>query len=125
MRRLPRGRRPGRVFGCEVWRDLDWVLDADKTALDAGRRPELAARILAAFQSQIAGGKRYDLATLGRRAAHATFHASHATDRFEAITWALDLQPLLEPDAPSLEAFSDAIIGRVRDDVLRRIRTFG
>ena len=124
MRGLPRGRRPGRVFGCEVWRDLDWVLDADKTALDSGRRPELAARILAAFQSQIAGGKRYDLAALGRRAAHATFHASHAVDRFEGITWALDLQPLLESDAPSLEGFSDAILGRVRDDVLRRIRAF-
>jgi LmbE family N-acetylglucosaminyl deacetylase len=124
MRALPPGRRPGRVYGCEVWRDLDWAVDADKIALDSGRRPELAARILAAFDSQIAGGKRYDLAAQGRRVAHATFHKSHATDQLEGITWAIDLLPLLDSDGPSLEAFSEAIVNRFRDDVLGRIRRF-
>ncbi len=124
MRGLPTARMPRQVLGCEVWRDLDWALDADKTALDAGRRPELAAKLLAAFDSQISGGKRYDLATLGRRSAHATFHTSHATDRVKGITWALDLKPMLAPGGPSLEAFADAVVGRFREDVLARIRAF-
>ncbi|MGH7995414.1 MAG: PIG-L deacetylase family protein [Opitutaceae bacterium] len=124
LRGLPAERRPRRVYGCEVWRDLDWVLDADKVALDAGRRPDLAAKLLAAFDSQIAGGKRYDLGTLGRRAAHATFHTSHATDRYAGITWALDLRPLLEHGAPELDAYAEAVIARVRDDTLARIRSF-
>jgi len=37
LRALPAARRPRRVLGCEVWRDLDWLVDADKVALDAGR----------------------------------------------------------------------------------------
>lgn len=124
LRALPADRRPRQVLGCEVWRDLDWALDADKVALDSGRRPELAAKILAAFDSQIAGGKRYDLAALGRRAAHATFHTSHATDRCQGITWALDLRAVLEPGGPGLEAYSLGLIERFRDDVAQRLRKF-
>ena len=81
IRALPSASRPGKVVGCEVWRNLDWLPDADKVALDSGRHPELSRKLLAAFDSQIAGGKRYDLATVGRRAANATFHSSHATDK--------------------------------------------
>jgi LmbE family N-acetylglucosaminyl deacetylase len=121
LRSLPPERRPRRVLGCEVWRDLDWLVDTDKVALDAGRRPELAAQMLLAFDSQVAGGKRYDLATLGRRAAHATFHTSHATDRLAGITWAFDLTPLLAERAPDLAAFTVAAIDRLRDDVRMRI----
>lgn len=121
LRTLPVEQRPRRVLGCEVWRDLDWLVDTDKVALDAGRRPELATELLRAFDSQVAGGKRYDLATLGRRAAHATFYTSHATDRLAGITWAMDLTPLIAEPAPDLIAFTAASIERLRDDVRMRI----
>ena len=121
LRTLPPARRPRRVLGCEVWRDLDWLADADKVALDSGRHPELAQEMLRAFDSQVAGGKRYDLAVAGRRAAHATFHSSHATDTCTGITWALDLTPLLATPAPDLSAFTLAAIDRLRDDVRARL----
>ena len=125
LRALPREKRPRRVLGCEVWRDLDWLADADKVALDAGARPELAAELLKVFDSQIAGGKRYDLATLGRRAANATFHTAHATDKFTAITWAMDLTPLLADGAPSVVEFAVAHVERLRADVAARLRQLG
>ena len=121
LRTLPPSRRPRRVLGCEVWRDLDWLADTDKVALDSGRHPELAQEMLRAFDSQVAGGKRYDLAVAGRRAAHATFHASHATDAFAGITWAIDLTPLLAEGAPDLATFTLAAIARLRDDVRARL----
>src|SRR5206468_3034099 len=34
LRALPPAQRPARVLGCEVWRDLDWLTDADKQVLD-------------------------------------------------------------------------------------------
>jgi predicted CoA-binding protein/LmbE family N-acetylglucosaminyl deacetylase len=80
LRAMPHDQRPRRVLGCEVWRGLDWLVEADKVALDAGQRIDLARQLLETFDSQIGGGKRYDLATLGRRAANATFHAAHAAD---------------------------------------------
>jgi LmbE family N-acetylglucosaminyl deacetylase len=121
LRALPPGRRPRRVLGCEVWRDLDWLVEADKVALDAGREPGLAAELLKVFASQIAGGKRYDLATLGRRAANATFHTSHAADKLEAITWAMDLTPLVQDEKLDVAAFTLAHIDRLRADVAARL----
>lgn len=124
LRTLPAERRPAQVLGCEVWRDLDWLPDADKVALDAGAHPELAAILLEVFDSQIAGGKRYDLATLGRRAANATFHTSHATDRLTGITWAMDLTPLVRDDTHSVADYTAAYVERLRADVVERVRRF-
>jgi LmbE family N-acetylglucosaminyl deacetylase len=124
IRALPADRRPKRVLGCEVWRDLDWLVDSDKVVLDAGRHPELAPALLKVFDSQISGGKRYDLATLGRRAAHATFHASHATDRLAGITWAVDLTPLVQDPALSLDDYISSLIMQFHGDVIARLRAF-
>lgn len=121
---LPAARRPARVLGCEVWRDLDWLSDQDKVALDSGRHPELARRLLAAFDSQVSGGKRYDLAAIGRRAAHATFHTSHATDKFAGITWALDLTPVVKDGGPSVHDHTAALIARFVGDVSGRIKAW-
>jgi len=125
LRALPAEKRPRRVLGCEVWRDLDWLPEDDKVALDAGRRPELAAELLKAFDSQISGGKRYDLAALGRRLAHATFHTSHATDRLAGITWAMDLTPLVQDVKRSISDTTLAYIDRLRTDVAARLARLG
>jgi len=124
IRALPAERRPARVLGCEVWRDLDWLPESRKVALDSGRRPQLALELLAVFDSQISGGKRYDLATIGRRAAHATYYNSHASDAFSGITWALDLTPLIADNAPDIETFTAAILAEFQADVSRRLRAF-
>jgi LmbE family N-acetylglucosaminyl deacetylase len=121
LRALPSAQRPPRVLGCEVWRDLDWLVDGDKVALDAGREAGLAADLLKVFDSQIAGGKRYDLATLGRRAAHATFYTAHSTDKLTGITWAMDLTPLVQDEKLDVTAFTLAHIDRLRADVAARL----
>jgi LmbE family N-acetylglucosaminyl deacetylase len=124
LRALPLEQRPAKVLGCEVWRDLDWLVDTDKVALDASDDPKLALELLNVFDSQISGGKRYDLATMGRRSANATFHTSHATDRMSGITWAIDLAPLVRDEKMSMEDFIVAHIDRLREDVVKRVRMF-
>ena len=124
LRTLPPEQRPKRVLGGEVWRDLDWMIDADKVALDSGRRPELAMALLQVFDSQVTGGKRYDLAAAGRRLAHATFHTSHATDRLQGITWAMDLTPLVNDPTLDIAAFTLAHLDRLRADIAGRIARF-
>ena len=124
LRALPVAERPRRVLGCEVWRDLDWMVDADKVALDAGRHPKLGEELLKVFDSQISGGKRYDLAVPGRRLAHATFNTSHATDRMAGITWAMELTPLVRDDALQPEAYTLGYLDRLRSDVAARLQRF-
>jgi LmbE family N-acetylglucosaminyl deacetylase len=125
LRSLPADRRPLRVVGCEVWRDLDWLVDGDKVALDAGQRPELALPLLEVFDSQVTGGKRYDLAAVGRRSANATFHTSHQTDRMSAIVWAMDLTPLVAQPDLSIRSYVAGYVERLRQDVDGRLNRFG
>ena len=96
LRTLSPEERPEKVYGCEVWRDLDWLCDDEKVYLDCGAHPNLMRCLSAVFDSQIVGGKRYDLAAEGRRLANATFSASHACDTYSALNYAMDLTSLMD-----------------------------
>jgi LmbE family N-acetylglucosaminyl deacetylase len=122
LRLLPKADRPKQVYGCEVWRDLDWLVDAEKTPMPVSLRPELAKALNEVFATQIAGGKRYDLAVIGRRTANATFSQAHATDRETAMQWAMDLTPLILDDALDPLAYVVGFIDRLKNDVTERIR---
>lgn len=117
LRQLPVGERPSQVYGCEVWRDLDWLPDEDKVALDVSGRENMAAALVGLFDSQIAGGKRYDLATIGRRRANATYFASHSVDEASQVTFALDLTPLVADDSLDIVAYVLGFIDKFRKDV--------
>ena len=117
MRELPQEQRPRQVIGCEVWRNLDWLPDDAKILMDVSGRDNLAAALNGVFDSQIAGGKRYDLATLGRRAANATFFNSHATDAATQLIFGLDLTPLVADDSLDITNYVCDLIGQFNADV--------
>ena len=121
LRNLPPDQRPRRVLGVEVWRGLDWLVDADKVVRDDSPKPELRARLLEVFDSQIFGGKRYDLATEGRRFANSTFDQAHEKDQRSAVTWAMDLTPLVQDHTLDVNAYVLAYVDRLRDDVAARL----
>jgi LmbE family N-acetylglucosaminyl deacetylase len=121
LRSLAPGERPARLLGCEVWRGLDWMDDADKVLLDVSAHENLQSALLGVFDSQIAGGKRYDLAALGRRRANATFFESHAVDRVSGLSYAMDLTPLITGDPIDPEKFLHAYIQHFENDVRERI----
>ena len=121
MRGLPRAQRPKKVIGCEVWRNLDWLNDADKVLMDVSGHDNLAAALNGVFDSQIAGGKRYDLATLGRRAANATFFESHATDRANQLIFGMDLTPLVVDETKDIAEFVTAHIEKFSADVKTKL----
>jgi hypothetical protein len=108
---------PSKVYGCEVWRDLDWLPDEDKQALPVSARSNIAAALVGVFDSQVTGGKRYDLATSGRRLAEATYYASHGTDEETALTFAMDLTPLIDDPKLPVEEHVLRYIDRFRADV--------
>jgi LmbE family N-acetylglucosaminyl deacetylase len=122
LRRLPKADRPQKVYGCEVWRDLDWLVDSEKTPMPVSARPELARALNEVFATQIAGGKRYDLAVIGRRTANATFSQAHATDQESAMQWAMDLTPLVQDASLDPIAYVTGFIDRLKTDVTNRLR---
>ena len=123
LRKLSPEERPEKVYGCEVWRDLDWLCDEEKVYLDCGAHPNLMRCLSAVFDSQIVGGKRYDLAAEGRRLANATFSASHACDTYEALNYAMDLTPLMDENT-DIVSFISGHIERFRQSVREKIKEF-
>ena len=121
LRRLPAAERPAKVYGCEIWRDLDWLPDDRKVVLDVSDRANISAALSGVFDSQISGGKRYDEAVQGRRKAHATFFESHAVDAATMLTFAMDLSPLLKDDTLSVAAYTASLIDAMKADVIKRL----
>jgi len=121
IRELEPAARPERVLGCEVWRDLDWMTDEDKVALDVAPHESLAMALLGVFDSQDCGGKRYDLASMGRRRAHATYHATHDVDVTQGLTFAMDLTPLIADESLSIRDHVQAHIDRFAAEVTDRM----
>ena len=121
VRRLEAADRPKKLFGCEVWRDLDWVVDEDKVTFDVTAHENLQAALLGVFDSQISGGKRYDLATMGRRRANATFFESHGTDIANGMIYAIDLTPLIKDLNKDPRTFLTEFTERFSEDITDRL----
>ena len=125
IRSLALAERPEKLYGCEVWRDLDWMVDADKVGMDCSTHENLQAALLGVYDSQITGGKRYDLASMGRRRANATYFESHGVDASTGTSYAMDLTSLiLDPDK-AIDSFIQEYIQRFSSDVTARLQRAG
>lgn len=121
IRSLPKQARPQKLFGCEVWRGLDWLVDSDKVAFDLSRQGNLQAALLGVFDSQISGGKRYDQASLARRQVNATYFESHGVDTTTSLSFGLDMTALILEDGKEPLAFIQEYIGRFNQEVIDRL----
>lgn len=117
LRSLPFEQQPEKVYGCEVWRNLDWLNDAEKVYLDCSQYQNLGRALSSVFDSQISGGKRYDLAAEGRRLSNATFSESHACDTYTGLNYAMDLTPLIKDKTLNIEDYVCGYINRFNENV--------
>jgi len=121
IRRMPKEVRPKKLLGCEVWRGLDWLDDNSKILLNTSYSPNLANSLLSVFDSQISGGKRYDLATPARWLANATYAASHSADASSHLSYAMDLTPLIENENKCISSFVENHLMDFVNDVKNRL----
>lgn len=122
LRELNADEQPEKVYGCEVWRNLDWINDDEKVYLDCSAHPNLARALSSVFDSQIIGGKRYDLAAEGRRLANATFSESHACDTYTMLNYAMDLTPLIKDKSLNISDYVAGYIKRFESNVRDSMR---
>ena len=121
LRSLPEDKRPAHVYGCEIWRGLDWMLDGDKKILKLYDRENVADALCGVFDSQISGGKRYDLAVQGRHLANATFFESHEVDKYQRLSFAMDLTPLVKDPSRNVGDYTLSLLRNMKDDITDRI----
>lgn len=125
LRELNADEQPEKVYGCEVWRNLDWLNDDEKVYLDCSFHPNLSRALSSVFDSQIVGGKRYDLAAEGRRLSNATFSESHACDTYTMLNYAMDLTPLMKDKSLDIADYVAGYIKRFESNVRETIQKFG
>ena len=121
LRKLEQAERPERLIGCEVWRALDWMIDSDKVMMDLSSHENLQAALLGVFDSQIVGGKRYDLASLGRRRANATYFEAHGVDETSGLSYGMDMTPLMNDLNLQPAEFVGQFVQRLAVDVQNRV----
>jgi hypothetical protein len=114
-------KRPEKLYGCEAWRALDWVNDDEKIVFDFSCRPNLGTALIGVFDSQISGGKRYDLAAQGRNVANATYLSSHNTDTMTNCGYGIDMSELIWDDNLDIGEYIRGYIRRFEDDVMERL----
>ena len=122
IRRLEPAERPARLVGCEVWRALDWMVDSDKVPMDVSEHENLQAALLGVFDSQITGGKRYDLASMGRRRANATYFESHGVDLTNALSYGMEMTALIHDTNIDPWTFAESLIQNFAQDIKDRLR---
>jgi hypothetical protein len=98
------------------------MVDGDKVPFNLSKQENLQAALLGVFDSQISGGKRYDLASLGRRRAHATYYESHGVDNSLGLSFGMDLTPLIQNPEKDVIIFIQEFIQRFSEDVTGRIK---
>jgi LmbE family N-acetylglucosaminyl deacetylase len=124
IRWMNQAERPQKLYGCEIWRGLDWLEDKEKVSFDLSGADPLLTSLLREFKSQIGGGKRYDTAFMGRLRANAAFQDPQAADQAKLVLLAMDLTPLIRDNTADMADFVAARIERFKNDVLARIRKF-
>ena len=117
LRRLPKEEQPKLFYGCEVWRGLDWISDERKIGFDVSKNERLQKKILDVFESQIAGGKAYTKASIGRRYQNATYYQSHSVDSYKMISYAIDLKPLLKKPNLSVKEYALSFVDDLRKEI--------
>ncbi len=112
---------PSTFSGGEIWRSLDWLVTADKLTFDVSEHQNLSNALMGVYDSQITGGKRYDLATAGRKRANATYFDPLVTDQSTALEYGMDLMPLLVDPNLSPTDYVAGLIANFRNEVTGRL----
>ncbi len=122
LQSLPPSQKPERLYGCEVWRGLDWVLEADRISLPLKEHEALSEALNRIFVSQIDAGKNYAEAIRGRRIANATFTNPHSTDPAPQMELALDLTLLMHQSPDQLLPYFQSMLHRFESELLGNIQ---
>lgn len=121
IRSLKKEEQPKLLYGCEVWRGLDWISDDRKIGFDVSRNEKLQKKLLNVFESQIAGGKAYTKASIGRRYQNATYFQSHSVDSYKMISYAIDMKPLIKNPNLSIKEFALSFVDDLKEEITSNI----
>ena len=118
------GWRPERVYGCEHWRGLDWLVHCDRVALPVHDPEHIADQLLHVYASQMMDVRKFDQAVRCRRVVNATYQEGHAIGSEQEVAYAVDLLPLVEDPTIKMVDYVRHTVDRFRSDIVSRLERF-
>lgn len=118
------GWKPEKVYGCEHWRGLDWLVHCDRVALPVHDPEHISDKLLTVYQSQMMGVRQFDQAVRGRRIVNATYQEGYAIGHDHEVAFAVDLLPLVEDPSIPVTDYVRHMVERFRADIFSRLERF-
>ena len=81
------------------------------------KNEKLQKKLLNVFESQIAGGKEYTKASIGRRYQNATYYQSHSVDTYKMISYGIDYKPLIKNPNLSVKEFALSFVDDLKAEI--------
>lgn len=124
LRKLRKGDQPKVVYGCEMWRDLDWI-DKDKiVSFDISKNIRLQRQLISVFKSQIIN-RDYINAAIGRRYVNAAFSRDDKKKEAKLTARAINMTTLLRrkelPIKRYAMSFIDDLYSEINDSMDRSL----
>ena len=118
---LPEESRPRLLYGCEIFRSLDWLPDKYKVVFDLSDNKELQARLIGVYDTRMEQSKNYNKAVVGRKLAHATFGISNDNVDEEKMLWyGINLTPVIQKGI-ELKEYCTKILNEYNKEMLENI----
>lgn len=94
---MPEETRPRLLYGCEIFRSLDWLPERYKVTFDISDNRDLQLRLVGVYDTRAEQSKNYTKAIMGRKMANAAFAACKEIDDEEKLLWyGINLTPVIQ-----------------------------
>lgn len=109
LRQLKKAQMPAQLYGCEEWRDLDWVSPEKVTTFDVSHNIRLQRQLISVHKSQNLN-RDYISAAMGRRYVNATFAKSEKKKDAKLTSRAINMTTLLRRKEYPVKRFAMSFI---------------
>ncbi len=114
--------RPRLLYGCEIFRSLDWLPDKYKITFDLSDNKELQQRLVNVYDTRVEQSRNYTKAVMGRKLANAAFVSSNcATDEDKMYWYGINLTPVIQKNI-SLNEYCIKILNDFNRELLTNIK---
>ena len=119
---LEEDKRPRLLYGCEIFRSLDWLPDKYKVVFDLSENKELQSRLIGVYDTRMEQSRNYNKAVVGRKLAHATFGNSNSSIDEEKLIWyGINLTPVIQKGI-TLDEYCVKILNDFNKELLEYIK---
>lgn len=116
LRKLRKTQMPALLYGCEVWRDLDWVDPSKVVSFDVSHNIRLQKQLIMVHKSQNLS-RDYLNAAVGRRYVNATFSKSEKKKEAKLTSRAINMTTLLRRKEFPIKRFAMSFIDDLYSEI--------